>query len=142
MSKPKKQVLSVKEVIQRDRKFFSWWQRDVNIVCTFFREVMKVLISGQEVRLPKQGNGTFRLVVKHIGINDVNQLKFIRSKRLSNIFDGTVKPVLYGFDPYTGGRVKRGKVLAIRFTHPRSTITKLKAAFVDEKKKRKLAEIQ
>jgi len=63
MSKPKKQVLSVKEVIQRDRKFFSWWQRDVNIVRTFFREVMKVLISGQEVRLPKQGNGTFRLVV-------------------------------------------------------------------------------
>ncbi len=146
MSFSKKKVLSVSDVIDKDRRYFPDRNRNVHIVKVFFEEVLKLLIAGNEIRFPKKGNGKLSLVVKHKTKKDIIQLQYLESNSIpsdiKNVFKGSVKPVFKDFDVHTGGRINRQKKFTLRFAYLRSTISKLKKEFADDSKRRKLPEIE
>lgn len=137
----KKKVLLVSEVVDRSRNYFTWRKKSINIICVFFDEVMKILLTGQEVRFPKN-NGKLFLAVKHYSVADIKQLQFLKSKNLDNIFKGSVRSILQGFDVHTGGRVSLDKKFTLRFSRPRVAVTKLYNEFYSDIKRRKLPEIE
>ncbi len=137
-----KRVLSVSKVIDRGRNNFKNRNQSVKIVRTFFSEALKILISGEEIRFPKEGNGKLYLAVKHIDLKGIKRSQHICSKKKESFLKGIVKPVFQGFNINTVGRVGKDKKFTLRFSYPEKYISKLQKCFLDDSIRRKLPEIQ
>lgn len=137
-----KDVLTVGEVVDTQRNYFKDRRKSIRIIRVFFSELLKVLCEGGDVRFPGKKNGRVYLAVKHIDLNGIKQSEFIGSKKDISFLKGIVKPVLYGFDASSAGRVKSDKRFTLRFSYPERTISGLQKYFREDIKRRKLPEIQ
>lgn len=137
-----KKVLTVGEVVDKQRNYFKDRRKSIKIIRTFFSELINVLCEGEEVRFPGKKNGKIYLAVKSIDLNGIKRSDFIGSKKKLSFLKGIVKPVFYGFDVITGGRVKADKKFTLRFSYPERSISKFQKEFSEDIKRRKLPEIQ
>jgi hypothetical protein len=135
-------VLTVGEVVDTQRNYFKDKRKSIRIIRVFFNELLKVLCDGQQVRFPGKRNGKIYLAVKHINLNGIKQGEFVNSKKKISFLKGIVKPISYGFDVTSAGRVKSDKEFTLRFSYPERTISKLQKHFAEDIKRRKLPEIQ
>lgn len=134
-----KKVLSVGEIIKRDKKHFVNSRLSSKIIHTFFQEIGLILQEGNEIRFPRKKNG--KLFLATVGRkNSRGYINRIQSPK--GALSTVVKPILIGFDVNTIGRVKKDKKLNIRFSYPQRGMIKLQATMKDDFKRRKLPEIE
>lgn len=132
-------ALTITEVIERDKKYFVNTQLSRKIITTFFQEVNTILQEGNEIRFPKKRNG--KLFLANVGRkNSAGYIKLIRSSK--GVLSTVVKPMLINFDVTTIGRVKKDKKLNIRLSYPKDSMVVLQSKMKDDRKKRKLIEIE
>ncbi len=135
-------VTNVSTIVFGSPSFFKNKDLSVEVIRSFFSEVLNSLIEGKEVRFPKKGNGKLFLAVKHRSANDVRRMKHIKRDNLKNVFDGSVKPILHGFNANVKRKGKKEKVFSLKFSYPLRSAIKLQKHFRDNKKRRLLPEIQ
>ena len=133
-------TLSVGEVIDGDRKFFTGRTLSIRIVIVFFEEVLKLLIAGHTVRFPRKGNGNIRLVFYHYTAASLKSFMY-RNKGAIMQGKGVVKPRIINFDVKTGGRMGINRKFSLLFSFDQRWLSVIKSYFVDEKTRRKLPEI-
>ena len=143
MIQNRKKVLTVGQVVDRGRKSFRNRVKSIKIIRTFFSEVLKILITGKEVRFPGKSNGKLYLAVKEINLREGRRSQVILKNKKESFLKGVVKPVLHGFEINTVGRVGSDKKFTLRFAYHDRTVVKLQSYFFDNDiERRKLPEIQ